>query len=178
MSQNVFWEVRMDVKLWCVVLSVVFGCCFWVSVLCLRARETNKERDRQTQRERRDWKIQRKRQIKESKLSRENTHKRKGNKKNEGAACFAQSPIQSRMRINVPNKTGLTLPVSYFVLAQSPASRFLASFFLPWCAHAYRQGKQREKTIFSHVVSHSSQSLSSLSLSHTAQRRPTVLVSQ
>jgi len=144
---------------------------------CLRAREKRQREDRQTQRAKRVIDTEKETvQFKESKLSRENTRKRKGNRKR-GAACFASrrsSPQNAHQRTE-QNRT--YAPRLLFFLAQSPASRFTSPVFLDV---RMRTGKaSREKRQFlSCSLSILSISHFTLSLSLTAQRRPTVLVSQ
>ena len=69
----------------------------------------SERRNREGEKERRE----RERQFKESKLSCENTSKRKGNKRKKELPVLPSRDPVPRMRINVPNKTGLMLLVSF-----------------------------------------------------------------
>lgn len=168
----------MEVKL----SGVLFLFCFVFFVFCFffffslrdgdkqqRERQTNTEKSEESERYR-----ERDRSRKRSYHA--STHAREKEIRTRELPVLPSRDPVPRMRINVPNKTGLTLLVSYFFRAHSPASRFTSPVFLDV---RMRTGKaSREKRQFSLIVSHSSRSLTSLSLSLTAQRRPTVLVSQ
>lgn len=142
-------------------------------MLFLRARETNKERDRQTQRESEESERYRERDRSRNRSYLARTHTREKEIGTRELPVLPSRRSSPRKRINVPNKTGLMLPVS--ILFSRNLLPLASSVFLDV---RMRTGKaSREKRQFL------SCSLSLLSISHftlslTAQRRPTVLVSQ
>ena len=136
----------------------------------LRVRE-KRQRERQTNTESEESNRYRERDSSRNRSYHARTHAREKEIGNgELPVC---DPIP-RMRINVPNKTGLMLLVSYFF----SRNLLLLASLAPFSDVRMRTGKaSREKRQFL------SCSLSLLSISHftlslTAQRRPTVLVSQ